>query len=226
MDFAMEYRRQLIESQCAFTIDSAREELKELKFFVATLEDVIAREEAREVAAVETYAQSRGIEAGGDFWAENHPYWWEQIFASRLRSAYIVSLMAAVEQHLRQVSRDAATILNTNPLEGGRGNKVAQFRRFLTHQAHFRLPHQQTWESIGYVYDLRNAFAHNGGMLRPGKDGDRIRRLATLAPGLKVEGEIFLELQPDFIRFANRAVEELLSGLASELVSLCKRTEL
>lgn len=105
MDFELEFRRQLIESRCGFTISFAREGLEELKFFVTTLEGFIAREEAREVAEAEVYAHSHGLEAGADFWAENHPYWWEQIFASRLRSAYIVTTMGGKKQGLPRSRR-------------------------------------------------------------------------------------------------------------------------
>lgn len=224
MDVELEFRRQLIESRCGCTISFALEGLEELKFFVATLEGFIAREEAREVAEAEVYAHSHDFEAGADFWAENHPYWWEQIFASRLRSAYIVSLMAVVEQHLREVCRDAATILNIDSPQVDRGGLIRQYRRFLQREVNFKSPDQKTWESIRYVYDLRNAFVHNGGMLREANDRARIRQLAKRAPGLKIENDVFLDLGADFVGFANNSAAELFSGLALELVSLCERT--
>ena len=227
MNLSEDYRNELVTSGCSLTIDYANNELNELKYFVDTLEIFISNEECREVEVLAKYAQQQGITPAGEFWAEHPPYWWRQIFASRLRSSYTITLMSAVEKHLEAVCLDIQVILRSEIAQDElKGSTIERCRKYLEKVAKFQSPLPHTWEIIGYLYDVRNIFIHNGGMLGESVRSKRLNHFASIATGLSIQSGKYIELEHGFVDFAISIVKTFFSELSNELHLACERAQI
>ena len=219
------YRDDLIASRCGFTVHLANEGLAQLKLFWSTVEEFIETEEEKDIGQLDQYAQKLPQHAREQYCAVRYPYWWQQIFATRLRSSLVISLMSAVEEHLNAVCRDTHTVSRSDiGRDDLKGTVIQRSRKYLEALAHFQAPERRLWELVGYLHAVRNLFVHNAGRLQHGRREKRLRHLMSQVPGLACANDV-LEIRREFCQFAFSTVAKFFSELQSQLAQLCERAE-
>jgi hypothetical protein len=215
-------RRLLIEDRCIMTYFSILDNFKELSHLHTTIEDLVAREETNEVESLSRTYDNLPPALQGDFWSENHPYQWEHVIVPQFRGSYFVSLLSAVEIHLRAIARDAAqvaaTSISADDLKGGLYQRV---RAVLTKLCAFS-DDPSGWERIGDFYALRNVLVHEGNFLGSAGSANRVRSLVARTPSLTVHME-HIELSREFCQQATSTCLEFLESLFGQLGLLCDR---
>ena len=191
----------------------ANSNLEELRLFLDTTEEFIEAEEKRAIESLEPHATHP------DFWAENYPWEWQQIIGSQLRYAYLGSLLAATEYHLRQVCRNAAQITNSKiKADDLKGSHLEQARKYLGSVVGFSAPSARAWEVVGDLYVLRNVIVHNGGEVDREGSKKRLESLAKRSPGLTMHHNV--HINKDFVIFAHNAIKAFFDELFSEQTKL------
>src|ERR1051325_10307360 len=122
--------------RCEQILPSFRSEATEavsgLRFYLETLESFIEGEREKEISALSKHVEHLASDDQGEFWAWHYPVDWDEIFASQLRSSFVVTVMSLAESHLAMVAEQAAEIAST-PLKSGdlRGSSIDRHRKFL-----------------------------------------------------------------------------------------------
>jgi len=191
----------------------ANSNLDELRLFLDTTEEFIEAEEKRAIESLKPHGKQ------ADFWAENYPWEWQQIIGSQLRHAYIGSLLAATEYHLRQICRNTTKITNSKiKVDDLKGSYLEQARKYLGSVVGFSTPSARTWEIVGDLYVLRNVIAHNGGAVERECSKKRLQSLAKRSPGLTVNDNV--HINKDFVIFAHNAIRAFFKELFLEQTKL------
>ena len=220
------YRSELIDTRCAFSHSFANEGLEELRFFFATMEGFIENEKKKEISQLNEHAQKLLEDSRSKFWAYHFPYWWQTIFASRLRSSLIISLMSALEEHLSSVCKEVRIIVRgVISYDDLKGSLFERSRKFLETFGEFQKPRQRLWELVGYFYNIRNIFIHNGGILEGSVPEKRIRHLMKQVPGLSNPSMGVFEIERSFCEFTIETISEFFKELQSEVIRLCERSQ-
>jgi hypothetical protein len=101
--------------RCEFILPSYRNEALEtlngLKFYLRTLEEFIDREREQEISGLKPHAEQWEAVHQEDFWAWHYHVHWDEIFASQLRSSFVVALMSLTESHVGMVAEQACEIV-------------------------------------------------------------------------------------------------------------------
>jgi hypothetical protein len=129
-------REFLIQDECKFGHEVCEDHFSELTLLHRTIEDLIVSEEAKEVNALAGDADRFPEHRRSEYWADNHPWWWEHVIAPQFRASFFMTLMAALELHLGRFARDAGTIVRA-PIgpEELKGGMYPRTRRFLQRSA-------------------------------------------------------------------------------------------
>jgi hypothetical protein len=142
-------RDALLSDECAMSHFGYADNFRELEHLLSTIDDLVLREEAAELDVLSANAAHLTEQDRGEFWAENHPYWWDHIVVPQFRGAFVISLMSAAELHLGRLANDAGVIVEAPiALDELRGGFYQRARRFLASFAHVELP-EATWRRIG-----------------------------------------------------------------------------
>jgi hypothetical protein len=86
-----------------------------LEFYLHTLEQFIEGECRQEISDLKRYADQLPEDRQGEFWAWHYPAHWDEIFASQLRSSFVVALVSLAESHVGMVAEQACEIAGTPP---------------------------------------------------------------------------------------------------------------
>jgi hypothetical protein len=213
-------REMLLADECAMSHFGYADHFRELEHLHRTIEDLISREEKTELETLAKHAENLPEHVRGEFWADNHPYWWGYIIVPQFRGAFFISLMSAVELHLGRLANDAAVIVDA-PIgyDELRGGVYQRIKRFLHSFARVEVPDER-WRRIADYYVVRNTLAHSGGLVRE-SDLRTIERLAATVGGIRVATG-HLELEREFCEAALRECHEFLRDVWAEMVQLCR----
>ncbi len=214
----------LIEDKCSLSYFLLSDHFSELSLLHKTIEDLIAGEESREIDHLANFASALPAEKRSEYWADNHPYWWEHIIAPQFRSSFYISLMAGVELHLGRLAQDAATIVRA-PIgpDDLKGEFYPRTRRFLALFCNFEGPSERAWERINDFYAIRNCLVHAGGHLDDRRRSRRVRTLASHVEGLTVTPNDQIEMEREFCHFALQECKRFLDEVWRRLGLLCER---
>ena len=80
---------------------------KELHEYLKIMDEFVSKSEKEELSALEKEYNNLSSQAKEDFWQENYPVHWEEIFAGNLRSSFILLLFNIVEPYIRKRSFQA-----------------------------------------------------------------------------------------------------------------------
>jgi hypothetical protein len=215
-------RQALIQDECSLSYFVFADNFSELSLLLQTIEDLISKEETEEVDRLAGFADALPVERRSEYWAENHPYWWEHVIAPQFRASFLITLMGATEFHLGMLARDGATIVRS-PIgpEDMKGGFYQRTRRFLSLFCNFDSPSAAVWERIGDLYAVRNALVHAGGFIRD-NEGGRVRAFAGRVQGLRVTSDR-IEMDRAFCQLALNECRGFLMEVWQELVLLCRR---
>jgi hypothetical protein len=200
--------------------------LEGLGFYLKTLEEFIARERAEEIAALKQDADALPKDTQGDFWAWHYPVHWDEIFASQLRSSFVVTVISLAESHLGMMSENACKIAGA-PLKADdlRGGPFERNRKCLEALAGFTRPDARAWEAILAVRDIRNCIVHANSRIGESSKPDRLRGLVGKLPGITMAHDV-VELSSEFPIHALATVRSFLGALYDEAGALCERRKL
>lgn len=216
-------RESLIQDHCGTSRYLYTANFSDLELLRSTIEELITREETGDINQVATVADSLPHEHRGEFWADNHPYGWEDIIAPQFRGAFFMALMSAVEAHLGRIAQDAAVICRA-PIDADelRGGVYQRTRRFLERFCAIAAPDEASWQRIGSYYAVRNALVHAGGFIRDGATKRQIEALARQVPGLELWSNL-IEVRREFCEAALTDCRAFLDALFAELHAACDR---
>jgi hypothetical protein len=216
-------RESLIQDECGMSFFGFADNFAELDLLRSTIEALIVREEAAEIDRLAPSATQLPENLRNEFWAENHPYWWEHIIAPQFRASFFIALMSAVELHLGHLTRDAGLVARA-PIDAEdlKGAFYPRSRKFLKLFCGIDAPPESGWQRILNYYAVRNALVHRGGMVGSAAEGRQITTFSGQVDGLVIRSE-HIELQEAFCIAAHRDCHAFLFDTWSELVLLCRR---
>ena len=87
-----------------------RENLRDARFFINTLEKYLDEAERKEVAALETAAKHLSEEEKDEYWQWRYPIHWQDVFGVRIRSAFCAQLCSHLEAVMGDLCRRVQTI--------------------------------------------------------------------------------------------------------------------
>ena len=203
----------------------AQETLKGLDFYLKTLESFIDRERSNEISELKRHADQLPPDKQGEFWAWHYPVHWDEIFASQLRSSFVVTLVSLAESHVGMITEQIAEIAET-PLRPRdlRGGILERHRKYLEALAKFSKPGESSWNSVFAIRDIRNCIVHANSRIWETQNQVRIRSLVNSLPGLSASHDI-LELSPELPVYAFKEIQSFIMSLYDEAAELCERVE-
>lgn len=213
--------------RCEFVLplfrNEAIETLKGLRFYLETLEEFIDRERTQEISGLKQHIEQWPQDHQEEFWAWHYPVHWDQIFASQLRSSFVVTLMSLAESHVGMVVEQSCAIagspisrddLHHSPFE--------QHRKRLQKQAGFIRPDAKSWDSLYDIRAIRNCIVHANSRIYDTKNPKRLHSLIPMLPGISALNEV-IELSPEFPMHSLKTVEGFITDLYEEASALCQR---
>ena len=209
-----------------FWSSQAHSSLEGLEFYLRTLEAFISSEKRNEITELEEAAGRLTEEQQSEFWAWHYPVHWEEIFATQLRSSFLVTLVSLVESHLSTVAKEAKGIARV-PL-GPReiqGDHIERHHKYLEKVLAFQSPSNSLWSDICDLSEVRNRIVHaqSSVFAENPKQRDRLEHLAKKLPGVSIEYSVY-QFGEAFPVFALGRVREFVSELYREAGSLLKRS--
>jgi hypothetical protein len=210
-------RSALLQSRGIMHSFSVSEELRQSRFFIDTMERFISDSEKEEVDALKEQTESMTDDEKDDFWQNNFPVHWDEVFGIRIRSAFCTQLCSQVEGTLSSIS-GYVQVLSRSPLsfKNIKGPTVLeQHRLYLESFGSFSGPSNTLWKEMGHMFRVRNVQ----------DDRDFVAFLDRL-PNVGTRSD-FIELQagscPAFLDIAERFQEVLFAeyqALRERLVAL------
>ena len=199
------------------TRDLCAANLGHLAFYLDTLDTFVQdREKADTQAIIERHKEQHVN------WAEEHPYWWQDIVGEQVRRSFIIALMSIAEHYVSFTCRDAERAFGlTIRVDDLAGGWLQRSRKYFEKFAGFSSPSPHIWDSLGGIYLVRNVFVHRGGMLDSTANITRAKGMLKAAPGITFNPP-FIELDISFCRFAHEAVTEFFQLLHEEHQVRCK----
>jgi hypothetical protein len=182
------------------------DEMQKSRLFLETMEDFISSSEETEVNSL-----SKGIEEltesqKDEFWQWNYPVHWQEIFATRIRSSFIVQLCSFVEGELEELCKRIEVIAGIPlKLRDLQGSTLAKGRKYLEAFGNFSAPSGTEWLIIERIFDLRNVCVHERGFVTLYRNEKKLVEFAQTAPGLAFENG-FAEMKRDFCEYALSAI--------------------
>jgi hypothetical protein len=219
-------RDELIRDECGMSHFAYADNFSELDLLRTTVEELVAREEAADVDRLATEAKALPGGASGEFWAENHPYWWDHIIAPQFRASFFIALMSALELHLGRLVRDAGIVVDA-PIsaEELKGGFYSRSRKFLSRFCAVESPGEHSWQRILSFYSVRNALVHAGGFVANKGDLQKLEAFATQVDGLVISSQ-HVELQAAFCAQAHRECRAFLDDVWGEVVLQCRKQDM
>jgi hypothetical protein len=191
------------------------EELRQSGFFITKMEEFISHSEKDEVDALHAQSASMTDDEKDEFWQNNYPVHWDEIFGIRIRSAFCTRLCSQVESTLSSVAGLVQT-LSRSPLgvKNVKGSTLEQHRLYLETFGSFVGPSETLWKEIGYLFRIRNVHVHEQGyFLKFANDKEFVAFLNQL-PNVRTRSD-YVELQagacPAFLSIAERFQTALFS---------------
>ena len=221
------FRDQLIQSggEYTFGIYSLSEEISHFRFYLETLERFIASQEKSEIERLKEQAKNLSEDQRSEFWAWYYPVHWDEIFGSRIRSSFLISLVSFAETQLNQICRDTAVItrsgIKSNDLKG---SILERSRKFLEIFGKFTKPPKLEWSFITRIYDVRNVLVHNNGSIFRYQHQKRLSQFVNEQSDLSQTHD-FIEIEKGFCIFCLEKIESFLQELREEVKDLCDRVK-
>lgn len=204
----------------------AMETLDGLEFYLKTLEKFVADKEAQEVSALKQHADNLPTDRQGAFWAWHYPGHWDDIFASQLRSSFLVTLISLAESQVGMVTEQVSEIAGIPQPSDTHGGQFERHRKHLK-QAGLTRPDDTRWNSLYDIRSIRNCIVHANSRVRDSKKPEsrkekHLRVLINRLPGLNAPYDV-IELSSEFPVFSFKIVKEFVIALYEETSVLCQR---
>lgn len=207
-----------------FWSNQAHSAIQGLKLYIGTLEDFIEAEKNAEIKAIVENAGEISNEGQSEFWAWHYPVHWEEIFATQLRSSFLVTLISLVESHISTVANEARAIARASlaPREL-QGEHLERHRRYFEKVLAFDAPKSDLWNDMHDLGELRNRIVHaqSSAHSEDPKKQKRYIQLSKKFPGISVHYSVF-QFSAQFPPVALERAEMFLTALYKEARRLIK----
>jgi hypothetical protein len=217
------FREELIRSggDLTFGLIILEEEIKNMHYYLKTMEEFIEQQRKSEIEQLKQQTKNLTEEQCSKFWVWHYPVHWDEIFASRLRSSFLISLISFTEIKINQICRAISIIvrseINSSDL---RGNIWDRSKKYLNNFGKFTKPSNDDWALLIKIYDVRNVFVHHNGDIRPYNNFGRLKKFIKENNALS-ESHEFIEVEKDFCFFCLSHIDSFLKTLTSEVRKLC-----
>ena len=202
------YRDYLIIDECSLTRYVGTRQIDDLRTFSATVEQLVATENARMSS---TYSGP----------PQDYSGWWLQDVVSRqLRQSVVAACLDAAAWHLNHVCQDVSTITNQDCPDLSR--KAVQTARTFLGDAGFSSPSAGQWDELLDLYKFRSMIVHSMAMASADQVSKKFGRLLRRAPGIAVRSSSF-DLSVEFTQYVHAKVSEFFDSLHQEVVAMCRR---
>ncbi|HXD32675.1 MAG TPA: hypothetical protein VN643_16250 [Pyrinomonadaceae bacterium] len=200
------------------------ETLDGLEFYLKTLEKFISDKEDEEVSNLRQHADQWPTDKQGEFWAWHYPGHWEEIFASQLRSSFVVTLISLAESQVGMVTEQVSEIAAIPKSPDSNGGQFERHRKQLK-QAGLS-PNDACWNSLYDIRSIRNCLVHANSRIRDSRKADsrkekHLRLLINRLPGLSAPYDV-VELSSEFPKYCLERVKEFVVDLYKETSVLCQ----
>jgi hypothetical protein len=166
--------------------NDAIETLDGLEFYLKTLEEFIASKEAQEISDLKQHADRLPTDRQGEFWAWHYPVHWDEIFASQLRSSFVVTLISLAESQVGMVTEQVSEIAGILERPNSNGGHFERHRKHLKKkQVGFTRPDDTCWNSVCEIRDIRNCLVHANSRIWDSKKPEQLRLLINRPSWLK-----------------------------------------
>lgn len=159
-------------------------EIGKAEFYFDTLIDLIESQKQKEIQHLEERANKLPVNRRGDFFGENYPFHWENIFEENLKNSFIVSLLSMLEVYLK----DTCDILHnakSKKLKECKGKtSIHRFQSCLNQ--HVPAISFLDWDQINKVWRIRNVITHNQGLCSEDKDKELLKQFADKTEGISI----------------------------------------
>jgi hypothetical protein len=200
----------------------ALETLDGLELYLKTLEEFIAGKEAQEVSDLKKQSDQLPADRQGEFWSWHYPVHWDEIFASQLRSSFVVTLISLAESHVGMVTEQVSEITIIPKPPDANGGQFERHRKHLK-QAGLTRPDDTCWNSLYDIRSIRNCLVHANSRIWDSKKPEQLRLLINSLPGLSAPYDI-VELSSEFPVYSFKRVKEFVIDLYKETSVLCQRS--
>jgi hypothetical protein len=208
-------REELINSRGELNIWllARQEEIKGMRFYLQTMEDFIEKERKREIDELEQKAKDLTEEQQSDFWSWNYPLHWEEIFESRLRSSFLISLISFLEIQLNHVCSDVAVIVRSAlSISDIKGSIIERSKKFLQNFGNFNNFSSDEWKMLTDIYYIRNVVVHANGIIPNSQKTENLFKFINKQPAIS-ESNGFVEIGRDFCFFCLDYIDAFLNSL-------------
>ena len=222
------FRDELIRSggEHEFGVFSLSEEMSRMRIYLETMEGFIGDQKQNEIRQLEEQAKDMTAEEKSEFWSWYYPVHWDEMFASRLRSSFLILLVSFTESYLNQVCRDVAVIVRSAvKCSDLKGSGLGCSKKFLKKVGKFNNPSNDDWEIINCICDIRNVIVHNESSMFQYKKEKRLRQFVNKHPALS-ELSDYIELEKDFCFFCLERINFFLKTYQNEVLELCERVKM
>ncbi len=162
------------------------DELGKSRMFIDTMEDFIHKSEEGEVASLAEGVDHLTPDQKDEFWQWHYPIHWQEVFATRIRSGFVIQLCSFVEGQLEEICRRIELIARVPlKLRDLHGSTLSNARKYMEAFGKFTIPSEVEWQVIERIFYVRNVFVHQRGYM--GQHEKKIIELAGTVPGLKFE---------------------------------------
>ncbi len=198
------------------------ETLDGLEFYLKTLEKFIDDKEDQEVANLKQHADQLPTDKQGAFWAWHYPGHWNEIFASQLRSSFVVTLISLAESQVGMVTEQVSQIAGIPKLPDSYSGGLLERHRKHLKKAGLTRPDDTCWNSLYDVRSIRNCLVHANSRIWDYKKPEQLRVLINRLPGLSAPYDV-VELSSEFPVYSFKRVKDFLIDLYKETSVLCQR---
>jgi hypothetical protein len=174
-------------------------ELDDLLTYVGHLDAYIRESEAQAVKQIIMRSGWSEAELSPEFWADNYPVHWKEIFGARLMSSIPVLSFTIVEVHLRVVCIRASSLFDIQPpWKEKPGNITGQAKLFLRKRARILQPDEEAWELLLSHYIVRNCIVHNAGWVILTREKEKLQKFVDATNGLQIDKNSLLRVRMDY----------------------------
>lgn len=145
--------------------------VSELDGYLRIVEDMLESAEKDEFAKFEEAWRSlpRHLpeSARTEYWHNNLPYYWQQMFVPQFRFSFVLWSLSVIEFHLDWICRTCqeAAELGITWKDIQASSTLEKAQKFLVGLLHFSAPSDDTWEKLKSLYKIRNTVAHSVGLV-------------------------------------------------------------
>ena len=223
MDYSELFRDALLKGNGLYSPFSSVEELRKSRMYIETMEDFIDKSESEELAKLSSGIESLTPEERDEYWQFNYPIHWQEVFATRVRSGFLIQLCSFLEGELDDICHRIQMIARIQKnVSNMTGSTIEKASKYVAKYGDFSSSLRPHWETIERIYDIRNVFVHYRGFSALYRNHEKIVEFSKSVPGVKCLHS-FIELERGFCEYCNEEVAKFQEHLRTAYDTFRKR---